>query len=111
MYNFLKKGNKDKSQSNFQELFEKYAAIIAEKQENLIFTILGVIIGLVFGTFLTTGLISSIEIDSLRFMQNITIFSYIYSAIITIAFSIIVNFIIHFVLKKINMIESLKSVE
>ena len=80
-------------------------------KENLIFTILGVIIGLVFGTFLTTGLISSIEIDSLRFMQNITILSYIYSAIITIAFSIIVNFIIHFVLKKINMIESLKSVE
>ena len=36
MFNFLKKGNKDKSQSNFQELFEKYAAIIAEKQENLI---------------------------------------------------------------------------
>ncbi len=33
-------------------------------------------------------------------MQNITILSYIYSAIITIAFSIIVNFIIHFVLKK-----------
>jgi putative ABC transport system permease protein len=80
-------------------------------KENLIFTILGVIIGLVFGTFLTTGIISSIEIDSLRFMQNITILSYIYSAIITIAFSIIVNFIIHFVLKKINMIESLKSVE
>ena len=80
-------------------------------KENLIFTILGVIIGLVFGTFLTTGLISSIEIDSLRFMQNITILSYIYSAIITIAFSIIVNFIIHFVLTKINMIESLKSVE
>lgn len=80
-------------------------------KENLIFTILGVIIGLVFGSFLTTGIISSIEIDSLRFMQNITILSYIYSAIITIAFSIIVNFIIHFVLKKINMIESLKSVE
>lgn len=80
-------------------------------KENIIFTILGVIIGLVFGTFLTTGIILSIEIDSLRFMQNITILSYIYSAIITIAFSIIVNFIIHFVLKKINMIESLKSVE
>ena len=80
-------------------------------KENIIFTLLGVGIGLVFGTFLTSGIISSIEIDSLRFMRNINIMSYVYSAIITVAFSFVVNFIIHFVLKKIDMIESLKSVE
>ncbi len=80
-------------------------------KENIIFTFLGVGIGLIFGTFLTSGIISSIEIDSLRFMRNITIMSYVYSAIITITFSFAVNFIIHFVLKKIDMIESLKSVE
>ena len=80
-------------------------------KENIIFTLLGVGIGLVFGTFLTSGIISGIEIDSLRFMRNINIMSYVYSAIITVTFSVIVNFIIHFVLKKIDMIESLKSVE
>ena len=80
-------------------------------KENIIFTIIGVIIGLFFGTFLTTAIISSIEIDSLRFFRNINIMSYIYSAVITILFSMIVNWIIHFVLKKIDMIESLKSVE
>ena len=80
-------------------------------KENIIFTVIGVILGLIFGTFLTTGIIDSIEIDSLRLMKNITVLSYIYSATITITFSFIVNCIIHFVLKKIDMIESLKSVE
>ena len=80
-------------------------------KENIIFTIIAIVIGLVLGTFLTSGIISSIEIDSLRFMKNILPISYVYSAGITLVFSIIVNFIIHFVLKKIDMIESLKSVE
>lgn len=80
-------------------------------KENIIFTIIAIVIGLVLGTFLTSGIISSIEIDSLRFMRHILPISYVYSAVITFVFSIIVNFIIHFVLKKIDMIESLKSVE
>ena len=80
-------------------------------KENLIFTFLGVIFGLILGTFLTSAIIGSIEIDVLKFMRNIKPISYVYSAVITISFSFIVNFIIHFVLKKIDMIESLKSVE
>ena len=80
-------------------------------KENVIFTIVGIVLGLFFGTFLTTAIISSIEIDSLRFFRNINVMSYVYSAIITALFSMIVNWIIHFVLKKIDMIESLKSVE
>lgn len=80
-------------------------------KENVIFTIVGIVLGLFFGTFLTTAIISSIEIDSLRFFRNINVMSYMYSAIITALFSVIVNWIIHFVLKKIDMIESLKSVE
>ena len=65
----------------------------------------------VFGTFLTDGIIASVEIDKLRFLKNIEPISYVYSAAITILFSLIVNAIIHFILKKIDMIESLKSVE
>lgn len=80
-------------------------------KENIIFTIIGVILGLGFGVLLTNGIIESIEIDSLRFARNICVSSYIISAVTTITFSIIVNTVIHFVLKKINMIESLKSVE
>ena len=80
-------------------------------KENVIFTIIGIALGLVFGTFLTSAIISSIEIDRLRFTRNILTSSYIWSAIITASFSFIVNKIIHFILKKIDMIESLKSVE
>lgn len=80
-------------------------------KENIIFTIIGILVGLVFGVFLTSAVVTSVEIDKLRFMKNIAGVSYIYSAIITFVFSMIVNVIIHFVLKKIDMIESLKSVE
>ena len=80
-------------------------------KENIIFTVLGIALGLILGTFLTSAIIGSIEIDVLKFIRNIKPISYVYSAIITLLFSFIVNFIIHFVLKKIDMIESLKSVE
>ena len=80
-------------------------------KENIIFTVLGIALGLILGTFLTSAIIGSIEIDVLKFMRNIKPISYVYSAVITLLFSFIVNFIIHFVLKKIDMIESLKSVE
>ena len=80
-------------------------------KENVIFTIIGIALGLVLGTFLTSAIISSIEIDRLRFTRNILTSSYIWSALITASFSFIVNKIIHFILKKIDMIESLKSVE
>ena len=80
-------------------------------KENIIFTVLGIALGLILGTFLTSAIIGSIEIDVLKFIRNIKPISYVYSAVITLLFSFIVNFIIHFVLKKIDMIESLKSVE
>ena len=47
----------------------------------------------------------------LRFPRIINFISYVYAAIITIAFTIIVNVVTYFALKKIDMIESLKSVE
>lgn len=80
-------------------------------KENIIFTVLGILLGLILGTLMTGAIIVSIEIDSLKFMQKIFASSYVFSAIITLFFSITVNYIIHFILKKIDMIASLKSVE
>lgn len=80
-------------------------------KENLVFTAFGVIIGLVFGYFLTDMIVASVEIDKLRFIRRILPQSYVFAAVITTIFSLTVNYIIHFVLKKIDMIESLKSVE
>ena len=80
-------------------------------KENIVFTVFGIVLGLIFGYFLTNMIIASVEIDKLRFIRRVLPWSYIYSSIITVVFSLIVNYIIHFVLRKIDMIESLKSVE
>lgn len=80
-------------------------------KENIIFTIIGIILGMIFGIFIIDLIVASIEIDSLRIIRYIKPISFVYSALITITFSFIVNIIIHFILKKINMIESLKSIE
>lgn len=80
-------------------------------RENLILTILGIIPGFVLGYFLTFITIGTVEMENTKFLRNITLQSYIYSAIISIIFTLIVNFVTHYSLKKIDMIESLKSVE
>lgn len=80
-------------------------------RENILLTIIGSLFGVVMGTFLHRYLIVTVEVDDIMFGRNIAMSSYIYSVLITIAFSIFVNFVMFFKLRKINMVESLKSVE
>ena len=80
-------------------------------KENIILTVIGVVIGLVFGYFLAGYIIFTVEIEKARFVHNIKYYSYIYSTVLAFAFTFVVNGITHFTLKKIDMIESLKSVE
>ena len=79
--------------------------------ENIILTIIGLSLGLFGGYFLTESVIKTVEMDMARFIYDISINSYFYAAIISIIFTIIVNIVTHFTLKRIDMIESLKSVE
>ena len=79
--------------------------------ETFILTIIGIIIGLIFGSYLSHFIISTCEPDYIMFDRNVFVISYIYSILITTTFTIIVNIVTHFNLKKINMIESLKNVE
>ena len=80
-------------------------------RETVILTILGIVLGLVGGYFLNYFILGTCEINTLRFAKVIKPMSYIYSILITAGFTMIVNFITYFALKKIDMIESLKSVE
>jgi putative ABC transport system permease protein len=80
-------------------------------KENILLTLIGVVIGLVFGYFLTHIVVATVEIEKARFIYHIKIASYFYSAGMSVIFTFIVNFITHYKLKKINMIESLKSIE
>lgn len=80
-------------------------------KETIILTIIGILVGLLGGNFLTTFIIKTCELDVLMFDPQIKITSYLYGIVITAVFAIIVNITTYFALKKIDMIESLKSVE
>ncbi len=80
-------------------------------KETTILTFMGIVIGLFGGVALTSFILKTCEINVLRFVNLIHPISYVYAALITILFTLIVNFVTYFALKKINMIESLKSVE
>lgn len=80
-------------------------------RENILLTILGTIAGIILGIFLHKYVIFTTEVDLIMFGRQIYLPSYVYSILLTIAFSILVNFFMYFQLKKINMVESLKSTE
>ena len=80
-------------------------------RETIILTILGILVGLVGGYYLTMYILKTCEIDMLMFDPEIRVLSYVLGVIITVVFAVIVNIITYFSLKKIDMIESLKSVE
>jgi len=80
-------------------------------KENILLTCIGIAIGLLAGYFVTHLVIATVEIERARFIRQIFFTSYLFSAMIAFLFTFIVNFVTHFSLKRIDMIESLKSVE
>lgn len=80
-------------------------------RENIVLSILGGFAGLFLGYALCMFVITTAEIDEVMFGRNIHFPSYIWAMLVTVAFSLIVNLIMTRVLKKISMVESLKSVE
>lgn len=80
-------------------------------RENTILTVIGMALGCLIGYVLTMYLIKTCELDITMFSPKISIYSYIYSLLITLGFTILVNIATYFALKKIKMVESLKSVE
>ncbi len=80
-------------------------------RENIILTVLGIIGGLILGTFMHRFIIVTVEVDACMFGRTINLSSYIICSLLTLAFSGIVNGMMYFRLKKIDMVESLKSVE
>ena len=80
-------------------------------RENMVLTLFGVIAGMGIGTFLHHCVIQTVEVDLMMFGRNVFPRSYGWSALITLAFALFVNFMMFYRLRKIDMIESLKSVE
>lgn len=80
-------------------------------RDNIWLTVLGCIVGIFLGKALHMYVITTVEVEIMMFGRNIAASSYIYSILFTALFSAFVNFMMYFQLKKINMVESLKSVE
>lgn len=80
-------------------------------RETLITVIVGIILGLLITPPLHSIIMDFLEVDTLVFLKTIKIESYVYAAVLTFIFAVIMQWITYFKLKKINMIESLKSVE
>lgn len=80
-------------------------------RETIILTFLSIAVGLVVGIFLHRYVIGIIEVDSTVFLKYINPLSYLWAILITVFFTIVVQIFTYFKLKKINMIESLKSVD
>lgn len=80
-------------------------------RENILLTVCGCLFGIVFGFLLHQFVILTLEVDMIMFGRAIQPLSYVLSILITFLFAAFVNFIMYFSLKKINMVESLKSVE
>lgn len=80
-------------------------------RENILLTLIGSVFGMLLGKILHRFIIVTVEIDSVMFGRNINTISFVYAFLLTVVFSLFVNWVMYFKLKKINMVESLKSVE
>ncbi len=77
----------------------------------MMLTLLGAVAGCVLGKILHLFIIETVEVDSVMFGRVINVSSFFYALAFTLAFSLCINGLMYFKLKKIDMVESLKSVE
>lgn len=80
-------------------------------RENIILTLIGTILGLIGGIFLHQFVVQTAEVDMVMFERSIKPLSYVWSTVFTFVFAGLVNFTMYFRLRKVSMVESLKSTE
>ena len=74
-------------------------------------SVIGSLVGIIFGYFLHKFIIITVELDMTMFIRQIHISSYIYAVLITLGFTYFINLTMRHVLNKVDMVESLKSIE
>ena len=80
-------------------------------RETVLLTLIGTAAGLVLGIFLHQFVIRTAEIDMVMFGRSIYPLSYVWSALLTVVFSVFVNLVMYRKLKNVDMVESLKAPE
>ncbi len=80
-------------------------------RENNALAVIGTLVGLVLGVVLHSFVVKTCEVDMVMFVRQIKWLSFIYSAGLTVVFSLLVNLFMRRKVRAIDMIESLKSAE
>ena len=80
-------------------------------RENLALTVIGIGVGLVLGVILNHYVIDHIIVDIVSFRNQVMPLSFVWSILLTLAFNLVVNLFMGIKLERINMAESLKSVD
>ncbi len=80
-------------------------------RENIILMIIGMLIGAALGVVLHHFVVASAEMDIVMFGRTLNLLNFLFAGVLTVLFTVIVNFLMHFRLRKIDMVESLKSLD
>ncbi len=80
-------------------------------RENILLSVMGASVGLLLGRWLFRFVLSAIQSSDIMFVEHLPFWCYAAAFIMTIVFTFLVNRIMHFRLKRVNMVESLKSIE
>lgn len=80
-------------------------------RETLILTLIGSLLGLGLGKLLHMFIMDQIKVDAVSFKEQIFGISYLISILVTFAITLLVNLLLNKKIDRINMTESLKSVE
>lgn len=80
-------------------------------RENIILTAIGSLTGIVYGILINNLIISTAETNVMMFLKTINPIYFMYSILLTISFSLIVNLAMYRKFDRIDMIESLKNAE
>ena len=80
-------------------------------RENMILTVIGILVGLIIGIFLSRYIVGTIEMDIVMFERKVKIISFLYATAFTLVFSVLVNIFMYRKINNISMVESLKSIE
>lgn len=80
-------------------------------RENVILAFMGAGVGLLLGVWLHAFVLGVIQTNDIMFGRELPWWTFVFAFVMTILFAVIVNWIMYFRLKKISMVESLKSVE
>lgn len=80
-------------------------------RENTILTLIGTLVGLIIGVFLHRYIMVTVEMDNIMFGLEVEPLSYVFSILLTLVFSVFVNFVMYYKLRNVEMVESLKSID